>query len=139
RNKIQEEQPPDFSKENPTRAIAPRRTLQFDQTRIETQLREWSKIFKDFPQVQTSNVTFRARLDHRYIVNNEGTETLQPELVVSLDVRASTQASDGMQLSHSLPINARTFDELPAAQAVSDSIKQLAADLSALRSAPVLD
>jgi TldD protein len=139
RNKNQEEQPPDFSKENPTRAVAPRRTLQFDQTRIENQLREWSKIFKDFPQVQTSNVTLRARLDHRYIVNNEGTQTLQPELVVSIDIRATTQASDGMQLSHVLPINARTFDELPSPQAIADSIKQLAADLSALRAAPVLD
>ena len=139
RNKVQEEQPPDFSKEKPTNAVASRRTLQFDQAKIESQLREWSKIFRNYPQVQSSSVSARARLNHRYIVNNEGTHTLQPELVISLNVRASTQATDGMQLTHVLPINARSFDELPSTQAVSDSVKQLAADLTALKTAPVLD
>jgi predicted Zn-dependent protease len=139
RNKVQEEQPPDFSKEKPTSAVAARRTLQFDQAKIESQLREWSKIFRDYPQVQSSSVSVRARLNHRYIVNNEGTHTLQPELVVSLNISARTQASDGMQLSHVLPFNARSFDELPSAQVVSDSVKQLAADLTALKTAPVLD
>jgi len=139
KNKVQEEQPPDFSKERATNAIASRRTLEFDQARMENQLREWSKIFRGFPQVQTSTVTVRARLNHRYIVNNEGTRTLQPELVVALEVRAATQGSDGMQLNRVLPVNARSFDELPSAQTFADSIKQLGADLTALRSAPVLD
>jgi predicted Zn-dependent protease len=44
-----------------------------------------------------------------------------------------------MQLNRVIPVNARSFDELPSAQTFADSIKQLAADLTALRSAPVLD
>jgi predicted Zn-dependent protease len=139
RNKVQEEQPPDFSKEKPTSAIVPKPKLEIDEKKWENQLRDWSKIFKQYPQIQTSSVTFSARLTSRYIVNSEGTETLQPELIVSLDISAGTQASDGMQLRHSLPIDVRTVDELPSAQAVTDSIKQFAVELSALRSAPVLD
>ncbi len=139
-NKIQEVQPPDFSKEGATQSISSSaRGLDFDKAGMETRLREWSRIFREFPEIQTSNVRVIARLTHRYIVNNEGTATLQPTMIVSLEVSAGTQSSDGMRLSHTLPFNVRSVDQLPAAESIAQSIRQLAADLTSLRSAPVLD
>ena len=41
------------------------------------ELRNWSKIFREYPDIQLSAVSARARLTHRYLVNNEGTRTLQ--------------------------------------------------------------
>ena len=138
-NKIQETQPPDFSKEPPTNAISPARQLDFDKARTEARMREWSRIFKEFPEVQTSNVRLVARLTDRYLVNSEGTRTLQPTMIVSLEVNASTQSSDGMRISHTIPFNGRNFEQLPSPESIAQSIRQLASDLTALRSAPVLD
>ena len=138
-NKIREEQIPDFSKEDAVTAIAAGTNLQIDQARWEKQVREWSAIFKEFPEIERSNVSLRALMSHKYIVNSEGTRTVQPSLVVSIEVEAGIQAPDGMRLSHSIPFNARTFDKLPPAQEIASSIRKLASDLSALRSAPVLD
>jgi len=138
-NKIRGDQIPDFSKEKPVTAVAARRGLEIDNPRWENQLREWSAIFKEFPAIQQSTVELQAQLIHKYLINSEGTRTLQPSMIVSVEVAASSEAPDGMRLRHSIPFNARSFDQLPSAQEISNSIRSMASDLTALRSAPVLD
>jgi predicted Zn-dependent protease len=137
-NRTQEDKVPDFTKEGPTVSIGERRTLQFDRSKFETQLRQWSEIFREFPNIQSSSVSIRARLNHRYIVNNEGTRTMVPELLIILSASASAQAADGMVVSNSLPIYARDFSDLPTTEAYGSAIRQMAKDLTALREAPVL-
>lgn len=139
KNRISEEQIPDFSRESPTVAVKSRGILDIDKSRWENQLRQWSAIFKEFPEIQESTVSLRALLTNRYLVNSEGTRTLQPSVIVALEIVARTEAADGMRLSHSLPFIAASFDKLPSRSAVSDAIRQMAADLTALRSAPLLD
>ena len=138
-NKIRNEEIPDFSQEGPTRSIGAKRTLTLDKPAIERQIREWSRIFRDFPDIQTSDVRFMARLTHRYLVNSEGTHTLQPAVLVTLEARGSVQAADGMRITHSVPFYARSLDQMPPNQEVAQAIRQLAADLTAVRSAPTLD
>ena len=130
---------PDFSKEKPTITTAAKMKMQLDRAKVENQLREWSKIFRDFPSVQTSSVSYHARLNHRYIVNSEGSRTLEPQLLIALQANASTQAADGMAITIALPFSARTFDDLPSSQEVSNAIRQMGKDVTALRTAPVLD
>jgi TldD protein len=137
-NRTQEDKVPDFTKEGPTVSIGERRTLQFDHAKIETQLRQWSEIFREFPNIQSSNVSIRARLNHRYVVNSEGTRTMSPELLVILSASATAQAADGMVVSNSVPIYARDFSDLPTTEAYASAIRQMAKDLTALREAPVL-
>ena len=138
-NKVRAEQIPDFSKENPFTAVGTRRTLAVDKPRWEKQLREWSAIFKEFPQVEQSDVEFEAQIVHRYLVNSEGTRTLQPSVMISVAVQAATEAPDGMRLRHWIPFNANGYDQLPSMEEISKSIRQMAADLTALRTAPVLE
>ncbi|MBI4472601.1 MAG: hypothetical protein HY646_08030, partial [Acidobacteria bacterium] len=138
-NKVREEELPDFSKESPVNAISTRRSLELDQTRWEKQVREWSAIFRDFSEIDISNVSLRALLTHKYIVNSEGTRTMQASLVVSVEVDATAQAADGMRVGYSVPFNARSFDRLPTASGISNSIRKMAADLTAVRTTPVLD
>ena len=64
---------------------------------------------------------------------------MQPSLLVFVEVEAGTEAPDGMRLRHWIPFNATSLDQLPPAQAISDSIRRMAADLTALRAAPVLE
>jgi predicted Zn-dependent protease len=138
-NKIRGDQIPDFSKEQPVTVVRNRRSLEIDRHKWEKQVREWSALFKDFPEVGESSVIFEAQLTHRYLVNSEGTRTLQPAMLVSLEVDASTEAADGMRLRHWIPFNVAGFDQLPTAPEITKVIRQMATDLTALRSAPVLD
>jgi TldD protein len=138
-NKTRSEQIPDFSKENPVTAIGMRQMLDFDKMRWEKQIREWSAIFREYPSIQRSSVILEAQVTHRYLVNSEGTRTFQPSMLISIEVEAITEAPDGMRLRHWIPFNVSGFEQLPPQEEISKSIRQMASDLSALRSAPVLD
>jgi TldD protein len=138
-NKIRDDQIPDFSKEQPVSVLEARKELKVDKPRWEKQLREWSAIFKEFPQIQESSVVMEAQLTHRYLVNNEGTRTLQPSLLFSVEVEAATQASDGMRLRHWIPFNAGSVEQLPPSEEIAKAIRQMATELTSLRTAPVLD
>ena len=138
-NKTRSEQIPDFSQENAVTAMTSRRKLDVDKARWEKQVREWSAIFKEFPEIERSNVVMEAQVVHRYLANSEGTRTIQPSMLVSVSIEASTEAPDGMRLRHWIPFNASSFEQLPPAQEISSAIRQMAGDLTALRSAPVLE
>src|SRR5207244_8133071 len=81
-NKIRAEPIPDFSKENAVTSVGMRRTLEVDKPHWEKQVREWSAIFREFPQVQQSSVVFETQIVHKYLANSEGTRTLQPSMLV---------------------------------------------------------
>lgn len=138
-NKVRGDQIPDFSKEKAVTVVETRRDLQIDKSRWEKQVREWSGIFREFSQIEDSSVILQLQLTHRYLVNSEGTRTLQPSTLVSLEIEAGTEAMDGMRLRHWIPFNVSSMDELPAVQEISKAIRQMASDLTALRTAPVLD
>ena len=44
-----------------------------------------------------------------------------------------------MNINYGLPFSARTFEELPSTQQVADAIRQMGKDITALRTAPILD
>src|SRR2546426_496065 len=138
-NKIRAEQIPDFSKEAAVTAIGTSRTLDVNKARWEKQVREWSNIFKDYPEIQQSRVIFEVQIVHRYLVNSEGTRTLQPSMLVSIAVEAATESPDGMRLRHWVPFNASSFEQVPSGEEISKAIVKMAADLTALRAAPVLE
>jgi predicted Zn-dependent protease len=138
-NKTIEENIPDFSQEQPSKALADRRELRVDESYWEGQLRQWSAIFKEYPLIQRSNVSLEVRLKHRYLVNSEGTRTLQPSLVAGLEASASIQTPDGQSVAYSVPFYARSIEQLPAAEVFAQAIRQLAADLTKIHAAPVLE
>ncbi len=138
-NKIRGDQIPDFSKETPINALSVRRALEIDKNRWEKQVREWSALFRDYPEIGESNVVLEAQVTHRYLVNSEGTRTLQPLMLVSVEIDAGSEAPDGMRLRHWIPFNAGSFDQLPSTAEIAKAVRQMAADLTTLRSAPILD
>src|SRR5262245_58114115 len=60
-------------------------------------------------------------------------------MLVSVQIDAGTEAPDGMRLRHWIPFNAGSFDQLPPAHQIAKAVRQMATDLTALRTAPVLD
>jgi TldD protein len=137
-NKVHDDQPPDFSKEAPVQSIKARQSFHFNADEMQQRLRDWSRLFQSYPEIQRSRIGMALRLTHRYIVNSEGTRILQPTMLLILEAEADTQSSDGMQLSQSVPFYARSFDALPSSRQVEASIQEMAEQLSQVRSAPLL-
>jgi TldD protein len=138
-NKTRGEQIPDFSKEKAVTSVAVRRRFDIDKGRWEKQVREWSVLFKDFPEIEESSVVLEAQITHRYLVNSEGTRTLQSSMLVSVQIDAGTEAPDGMRLRHWIPFNAGSIEQLPPAHEIAKAVRRMATELTALRSAPVLE
>src|SRR5213075_967754 len=105
-NKVRGDQIPDFSKEQAVSVVREHRKFEVDKTRWETQLREWSSLFKKYPEIEESTVTLETQLTHRYLVNSEGTQTFQPAALTSVELEAGSEAADGMRLRHWVPFNA---------------------------------
>jgi TldD protein len=138
RNKVQDDQIPDFSREEPTQAVKARQTLKIDVNDFQHRLRSWSRIFESYPEIQRSRIGLVVRLTHRYLVNSEGTRVLQPVLLVIVEAEAGTQSPDGMPIAQMLPFYARSLDALPSTKQIEGSIRQMAEDLKGVRSAPVM-
>jgi predicted Zn-dependent protease len=119
--------------------FAPKEALKIDRTKWEKQVREWSAIMREFPEIQESGVNMNVEVANRYLINSEGTKTRQPLMFVSIRVYASTQAVDGSSIDNGVTIEARTVDQLPAQEEITKKIRQMATDLTNLRKAPVLD
>lgn len=139
KTKVQPEEIPDFSREEATKTIAPKRLLTFDQKKWKEALRRLSAIFREFPVIYDSSISLNVRFSHKYFINSEGTVSHQPANLVSLYVRAATQASDGMGLKHFVPSYGTSLEQLPPEKEIAASIRKMAEELTALTSAPVLE
>jgi predicted Zn-dependent protease len=139
KTKVQPEEIPDFSREEVTRTIAPEKLLTFDQKKWEGVLRRLSAIFREFPVIYDSSISLNIRFSRKYFINSEGTVSHQPANLVSLYVRAATQASDGMGLKHFVPSYGTSLEQLPPEKNMAASIRKMAKELTALTSAPVLE
>jgi predicted Zn-dependent protease len=137
-NRTQKENIPDFSKEKPTVAVAPKVSLSFDQAAWEAKIRTWSALFRNYPEIQESSVTFRSTAANKYLVNSEGTRIRQPFRYMSVDARASVQAADGMSLQLSTSFRVNDPADFPSDAEVEAGIRDMAKNLIALRAAPVI-
>ncbi|MBE9550835.1 MAG: hypothetical protein IMF13_02180, partial [Proteobacteria bacterium] len=139
KTKIQTEDIPDFSHEKAITAIDPEKPETFNQKELEESLRRLSAIFRKFPAIYDSNVSLHVKTAHKYFINSEGTVTRQPDPLIALCIRASTQASDGVILKHFIPFYGTGLDQLPPEKDVSAAVWKMAEELTALTSAPVLE
>ena len=134
-----EEKLPDFTREKPTISIQPRQKLEVDSAKWDKIVRELSAVFRKYPELTESSVTFYARLENRYLVNNEGTRLREPSLLISVNIYAETITPDNLKITPSRHIFAKQFDKLPNAQELNQTAEKLAQDLTKLRNAPIFD
>lgn len=139
KTKIQPEEIPDFSREEATTFIGPKVKAEFDQKGWEETISRLSSIFRQFPAIYDSSVSMNVKFANRYLINSEGSRVRQPVTLVSLYSWAFTQASDGMMLRHFVPFCVVSVDQLPSEKEIADSIRDMAEELTALISAPVLE
>ena len=134
----EEDKSPDFSVEQPQvhlESATPNFTV--DQKSWEGKVRRYSAGFRKYPEVYYSNVFFQAQRTRWYFTSTEGTQLLQPSSMLRLIIQASTRADDGMDLMRVESFEAPSPDGLPADTEILRRADKMAADLSALRKAPV--
>lgn len=138
-NKVVTEEVPDFSREKPVTALAPRPPLGPEFAKWPDVVRRLSAIFREFPAIQDSSVQLAVRVGSRYYVTSEGTVLRQPNSLATLLVGATTQAPDGMQLKDFAPFFAASLDRLPPEAVLAAAVRSVGGQLTRLAAAAALE
>jgi predicted Zn-dependent protease len=136
----EEDKSPDFSHEAAQMQIdAAAAPIAFNQKEWEDKIRKYSSAFRKYPEVYSSSVTLQIQQTTSYFVSSEGSKVETPGIMARLVVEASTRADDGMDL-----VRVETFEStkpagLPSEQELAAKEEKMAADLKALRVAPLAE
>lgn len=132
----EEDKSDDFSLEPPHQYSEPQtKYLDIDRAAWETTVKQLSSIFKKYPEVQDSNVSFTVSKVKRTLVTSEGTNIEDSRLQYRISALANATADDGMKLWLYDGVEASSLDQLPDRASMEKMVEKLAADVVALRSA----
>jgi TldD protein len=136
----EEDKSPDFSRETPqTHVDEAAADFSFDQHAWEGEVRRLSAGFRKYPEVYTSLVALQVARTRSYFVSSEGGSLVDPGRMVRLIIEAETRADDGMELLRVETFQAPVPDQLPREADLAAKIEKMAADLKALRDAPLAE
>ncbi|HTF57683.1 MAG TPA: hypothetical protein VK661_10660, partial [Planctomycetota bacterium] len=94
-----QDRPDDLSVEEPVVLVRPTVKLEVDRDRWSSAVRKVSAVFREFPKIQKSMVTFYSRSESKWFLNNEGFKNRGGEVNMALIIGALIQADDGLKLS----------------------------------------
>jgi predicted Zn-dependent protease len=133
------ERAPSFSREEPRSAVDPPAPFPFDRTRWREEVKSLSATFRAHPAVFDSAVRVNADKTVRWFTSSEGAALVTEETIYGIHVSAAARAVDGQLLEDSRDFYARTEAGLPSPERLRAEAAALAAELEALRTAPVID
>jgi TldD protein len=136
----EEDKSPDFSKEKPqTHVGESAASTPFDRAAWESEIKRLSAVFRKYPQVYYATVVMQVQNSNSRMVSSEGTALISPNASTRLVMEAQTRAEDGMDLLRVETFQAPSAAGLPTEADLTGKIEKMAADLSALRKAPVAE
>jgi len=139
-NAKEEDTSPDFSQEaSEVHTDYSELAAAQDQHLLEEMVRRYSERFTRYAHVYRSTVMVTAQEARMYFVSTEGSRLVTPSASVRLMIEAETQADDGMELMRVETFQAETAGHLPGAAEIEARVDKMAADLKALRTAPLAE
>jgi TldD protein len=136
----EEDKSPDFSKENPVTHAAESAVVSgFDRASWEGEIRRLSGTFRKYPEVYFATVVLQVQNSNVRLVSSEGTAVVTPSGSTRLVMEAQTRADDGMELLRVETFQAPSATGLPGEAELTAKVDKMAADLKALRVAPVAE
>jgi TldD protein len=136
----EEDKSADFSKEIPSTHIdEAKRPEPFDRKTWEGEVKRLSGIFRKYPDVYFGSISLQVQNLNARMVNSEGSAIVTPNSSTRLIMEAQTRAADGMELLRVETFQAPNAKGLPAEAELAAKIDKMAADLKALRAAPVAE
>ena len=137
-NKNQDDEIPDFTKENPVITSDELPPVRVDRAKWEAEARNLSALFRKMPGINTSRVGFSAITTYTRYLNSEGTTYSRRQPSVIFDANAATQAADGGTLDDFIWFHGRSLTDLPSEQELASRIQVLGRSLTDLRGASTL-
>ena len=135
----EEDQSPDFSKEQPQAHIEILPLTVVDKAAWEQRIRSIAAVFRQYPEVESSVVIFTVQDEDHYFVNTEGTRLVSPVRMSRLFLLVAGRAADGMELTRMESFQGTSPDKLPALAELTPKIAKMVSDLKALKSAPIAE
>jgi predicted Zn-dependent protease len=102
-------------------------------------LRKLSLLFAKHPAVISGSVTLMAQRENRWLVSSEGTKIQFGRGYARLAIAAQGKAPDGMTLETTEIFDAENDSRLPKDASLAQAVESVAADLTALARAPVVE
>jgi len=106
---------------------------------MEAFVRRYSAAFANYPFIYSSSVVVRGEKNLRRFVSSEGSRLVTPDTVINVVIQAETRTEDGMELSLVETMQADSMEQLPPEAEIMARIEKMAANLDALRRAPVAE
>ena len=136
----EEDKSPDFSKEDAKVHVGEKLTPPpFDRAAWEGEIRRLSGAFRKYADVYFASVFLQVSAASSRIVSSEGAMITIPSASTRLVIEAQTRADDGMDLLRVETFQAPSAKGLPSETELNAKIEKMAADLKALRTAPVAE
>jgi predicted Zn-dependent protease len=129
----------DFSREPPTARLEPSAHLEVDKGAWKARLARYSARLARHDGLLDTSVDLDTMAENRYLVSSDGSRVQIGRTWARLFVSAIAMAPDGMEISRTEILDARTAAELPSDEAVMQTVDRVAADVLALRDAPVVE
>ncbi|CAN5277488.1 hypothetical protein BH11CYA1_BH11CYA1_10070 [soil metagenome] len=127
----------DQTVEKPVVSLAPVHNISVDEEKWSKQIEELSAIFKNYPTLQKTKVSFIARTVNRWFVNSEGTRVRDSHNKYAVRIWATAKAADGMPLEDCEMMANQDESKLPDFAQLKQQTETFAQRLSELRVAPV--
>jgi len=136
----EEDKSPDFSTEVAKVHVGEKLSPPpLDRTAWEGEIRRLSGMFRKYPDVYFASVMLQVSAASSRIVSSDGAMITIPSASTRLIIEAQTRADDGMDLLRVETFQAASAKGLPSEAELNAKIEKMAADLKALRAAPVAE
>ena len=136
----EEDESPDFSKEQPSHDLTPEKTaLSIEQKKWEERVRKLSATFRNYVDIERSVLVLEVEDGSRYFVSTEGSRIESGGHSARIMALATSRAEDGMELLRVETFSAESPDKLPSDTEIIAKIKKMGEDLAALKKAPIAE
>jgi hypothetical protein len=129
----------DMTEEKAHQDMAPVSEFPDLQSKWSDAIAQLSAVFKNYPALQKSKVTFVGRVVNRRFLNSEGTKIQDARTIFAIRLWAACQAPDGMQFTDYDVIASTDAEKLPSMEALKKRTQDFAQHLVDLRNAPLAE
>jgi hypothetical protein len=128
-----------FAKVPVVQSIKPTTYTDVTLTALNNYCRQASSVFRDFPDLESSDVLINFSYGTKYFVNSEGTVIVEPYSIGILQCRAQGKTKNGEPIFETIEYYAKAANEFPSMEKLTAGARALAEKLDNLRSANVLE
>ena len=137
-NQSQGEDVPDFSRERPNKSFEKQKPASVDTSALEADARQVSSVFRQMPELQSSQVSIDVENVFTRYLNSEGSEYTKSNVLTVVSISATAQAEDGLPLQDIELVFVNSPSEL-SAQELAARAQQMVARLQKLRTSGSFD